>query len=124
MSAQLRRMALTALGWFVAWVAMVAGLYAIMPSSAHAMTVADVPAVPANAVEVCDHHGQTVCPIVASAAPMNVDTQNTIAGAPAMSGRIVRFEPINGEMGAWIVLARTGGQLWFPLRDLTLLGAR
>jgi hypothetical protein len=86
------------------------------------MLPADVPTIPPASVEVCDHFHQTVCPLVTMAAPMNVTVPNTIQGMPDLEGTIVRFEPINSEQGAWIRLVRTGGQLWFPLRDMTLIG--
>ncbi len=87
------------------------------------MTPADVPAIPPNSVEVCESHAQTVCPLVTMAAPLLVTVPNTIDNLPELSGRIVRFEPVNGERGAWVRLTR-GGELWFPLRDLTLTVTR
>lgn len=117
----LSRMALVAFAWVAGWVAVVT-VAALVCSRAEAMTVADVPAIPANAVEVCDHYHAVMCPLVTLPAPLNVSTPNTIEGLPALEGAIVRFEPINGEQGAWVRIVRTGGQLWFPLRDLTLLG--
>lgn len=85
------------------------------------MIAADIPVIPAMAVEVCEHQNQTVCPIVAGAPVMWVTAPNTIDNSPPLYGRIVRFVTnVNGEPGAWVRLV-DGGQLFFPLRELTLV---
>ena len=119
---QLSRMALVAAAWVAGWVCLVGAAAALFAPSAHAMTVADVPAIPPASVEVCASYHQTVCPLVMLAEPMSVTMAAPVDGLPPLAGHIVRFEPINGEAGAWVELARTGGQRWYPLRELTLIG--
>jgi hypothetical protein len=103
------------------WVGLAAfiGLW-LAPGHADAMTAADIPAIPAQAVEVCDHLSQTVCPIVTGAPAMWVTAPATIIGMPPYYGRIVRFiANANGQPGAWVRLVN-GGELYFELSYLTL----
>lgn len=85
------------------------------------MSEGDVPVVPAQSVEVCESYHQTVCPVVVSEVAWRVTAPSGLRGQADVSGRIVRFEPVNAEMGAWVLADRTGGQVWYPLRSLTLV---
>lgn len=85
------------------------------------MTPADVPAIPPEAVEICQSHSQVVCPVIAGVSAMWVDAPAFSEGMLPRRGRIVRFEPTNvGETGAWVLL-RDGSQDFFPIRELTLI---
>lgn len=123
---QPRRMALVAAGWLGLW-ALVVAIGATFSTRAEAMTAADIPAIPPEAVEVCETVRSTICPLVTIPAALWVTTPNTVDGWPPLYGRIVRFvaDGTNGVPSAWVRLTR-GGELLFPLDQLTLAagGAR